>query len=39
MLGVELKITSDEVTVMPLAEDAGADRSRCTPGDLKKNWC
>jgi hypothetical protein len=39
MFGFELKITSDEVTVMPLAEDAGADRSHCTPGDVKKNWC
>ena len=39
LFGVELKITSDEVTVMPLAEDAGSDRSYCSPGDAKKNWC
>ena len=39
MFGFELKITSDEVTVMPLAEDVGGDRSHCSPGDAKKNWC
>ena len=39
MFGFELKITSDEVTVMPMAEDAGGDRSHCPPGDAKINWC
>jgi len=39
MFGFELKITPDDVTVMPMAEDAGSDPSHCTPGDAKKNWC
>ena len=39
MFGFELKITPDDVTVMPMAEDAGSDPSHCPPGDAKKNWC
>ena len=39
MFGFELKITSDEVTLMPLAEDVGGDRAHCSPLDAKNDWC
>ena len=39
MLGFELEITADAVKFKPMAEEVSGDRSHCSPGDAKQNWC
>jgi hypothetical protein len=39
LLGFELEITSDAVSVRPVTDEVTEFRAHCLPGDADKNWC